>query len=89
MKTAMKNKYIQAVVRGLKPCIIGIVLATGVYMICINLLPAVSMPDVRALIMTVLLLAITYASKPVLKKKPSPIMLIVISAVLGVVVYGV
>ena len=89
LKTAMKNKYIQAVVRGLKPCIIGIVLATGVYMICINLLPAVSMPDVRALIMTVLLLAITYASKPVLKKKPSPIMLIVISAVLGVVVYGV
>ena len=30
LKTAMKNKYVQAVIRGMKPCIIGIVLATGV-----------------------------------------------------------
>jgi len=39
--------------------------------------------------MTVLLLMITYASKPIFKKKPSPIMLIMISAVLGAVVYGI
>lgn len=28
-----KNKYVQAVLRGLKPCVIGIVLATGIYMV--------------------------------------------------------
>ncbi|MBQ2859706.1 MAG: chromate transporter, partial [Peptococcaceae bacterium] len=91
LKTALKNKYVQAVVRGLKPCIIGIVLATGVYMIGCNLLEASAGAglNVRALIMTVLLLMITYASKPILKKKPSPIMLIMISAVLGAVVYGI
>ena len=91
LKTALKNKYVQAVVRGLKPCIIGIVLATGVYMIGCNLLePSAGVGlNVRALIMTMLLLMITYASKPILKKKPSPIMLIMISAVLGAVVYGI
>ena len=31
LKNAFKNKYIQSVLRGLKPCIIGIVLAMGVY----------------------------------------------------------
>ena len=33
LKTALKNKYVQAVLRGLKPCVIGIVLATGIYMV--------------------------------------------------------
>jgi len=91
LKTALKNKYVQAVVRGLKPCIIGIVLATGVYMIGDNLFESSAGAglNVRALIMTVLLLMITYASKPILKKKPSPIMLIMISAVLGAVVYSI
>ena len=91
LKTALKNKYVQAVVRGMKPCINGIILATGVYMIGDNILTtsAETMLNVRALIMTVLLLAITYGSKPIFKKKPSPIMLIAISAALGIVVYGV
>ena len=91
LKTALKNKYVQAVVRGMKPCINGIILATGVYMIGDNLFTtsAGTMLNIRALIMTVLLLAITFCSQPILKKKPSPIMLIAISAVLGIVVYGV
>ena len=36
LKTALKNKYVQAVLRGLKPCVIGIVLATGLYMVVSN-----------------------------------------------------
>ena len=36
LKTALKNQYAQAVLRGLKPCIIGIVLATGIYMVLMN-----------------------------------------------------
>ena len=91
LKTALKNKYVQAVIRGMKPCIIGIVLATGVYMIGDNLFTtsAETMLNIRAVILTVLLLAIAFGSKPILKKKPSSITLIVISAVLGIVVYGV
>ena len=32
LKTALKNKYFQAVLQGLKPCVIGIVLAAGIQM---------------------------------------------------------
>ena len=32
LKTALKNKYLQAVLQGLKPCVIGIVLAAGIQM---------------------------------------------------------
>ncbi|MBQ6059400.1 MAG: chromate transporter, partial [Clostridia bacterium] len=36
LKTLLKSPYVQAVLRGIKPCMIGIILATGVYMIWKN-----------------------------------------------------
>ena len=45
--------------------------------------------EAKAALMTVILAGVMFGSKPVLKKKVSPIMLIVISAVLGVIVYGI
>ena len=42
LKTLLKNPYVQAILRGLKPCIIGIILATGTYMIFHNCLGTVS-----------------------------------------------
>ena len=91
LKTALKNKYVQAVLRGLKPCVIGIVLATGIYMIIQNCLSARhSMNiDIISLVITVTLAIIAIAYKQVTKKKMSPIMLIIISAFLGVMVYAI
>lgn len=86
LKTALKNKYVQAVIGGIKPCIIGIILSTGAYMIGKNLFVGTSL-DVRALIITSLLFAVLLLSKYAVKKKLSPILLIVISAILGVIVY--
>ena len=45
--------------------------------------------DTRAGIIAIVLAAITFGSKPVLKKKISPILLILLSACMGMVVYGV
>ena len=42
LKKLLKNPYVQAVLRGLKPCMIGIILATGVYMILHNCLGSVT-----------------------------------------------
>ena len=80
--------YVQAILRGLKPCIIGIILATGVYMILRNcfLRPTV---DWTALIMTVVLAAVYFGSWKISKKGISPIGLIGISAVAGIAVYGI
>lgn len=91
LKTLLKNKYVQAVLKGLKPCIIGIILATGVYMTAANCISRTIKNhfDVRAAIITLILAAIMWGSKPLLKKKLSPIMLIVVSAGLGIIVYGI
>ena len=90
LKTALKNKYVQAVLRGLKPCVIGIVLATGIYMVlgnCFGTIFAVKV-NVQSIIITALLFASMFGYKQFKKKKLSPIMLIVISALMGIVVYG-
>ena len=89
LKTALKNKHVQAILRGLKPCVIGIVLATGIYMMmgnCFGTLFAIKV-NVRSLIITVLLFASMFGYKYFAKKKLSPILLIVISAIAGIIVY--
>lgn len=91
LKTALKNKYVQAVLRGLKPCVIGIVLATGVYMVsknCFGTISAIKV-DLRAMVITILLVASMFGYKQITKKRLSTIMLIVLSAVAGIVFYGV
>ena len=90
MKTALKNKYVQAVLRGLKPCVVGIILATGIYMTVKALVPSMGgAGDVKSFIITALLAAIMFGAKPVFRKKVSPILLIVISAGLGILMYGI
>lgn len=85
------NPYVSAVMQGLKPCIIGIILATGFFMLMNNLFlsaPDGSFADVRAIILAAILLATMFVSRRFLKKKISPILLIAISAVLGIVLYS-
>lgn len=89
LKTALKNKYVQAVLRGLKPCVIGIVLATGIYMVfsnCFGKLTALQ-TDPRAVAIAVLLAAAMFGYRYFAKKKLSPIMLIILSAFLGICLY--
>ena len=91
LKNLLKNKYVQAILRGLKPCVIGIVLSTGIYMIlnnCFGLKNGFTF-DWKATMLTAILCSILYGSKPMLKKKVSPILLIVISAALGILTYGI
>lgn len=91
LKSVLKNKYVQAVLGGLKPCVIGIVLATGIFMLFGSLLGTVNdiKVSVQAMIIAGILVASMVGYKYVAKKKLSPILLIVISAVAGIVVYGV
>lgn len=44
--------------------------------------------DIRAGFLTVVLAAMMFGSKPVMKKKISPVLLIVLSACMGMAVYG-
>ena len=89
LQTVLKNKYVQAILRGLKPCVIGIVLATGIYMVFSNCFGKLFAPmvNIQAVIISAGLLASMAIYKRVAKKKLSPIMLIIISAILGAVVF--
>lgn len=89
LKTALKNKYVQAVLRGLKPCVIGIVLATGLYMIAVNCFGSIAAvsPNWQALIITAVLAAAMFGYRLVTKKKLSPILLIVLGAILGIIFF--
>ena len=90
LKTALKNPYVQAVLRGLKPSMIGIILATGVYMILKNgMIIQEGTLLIRPLILTLILGAVYFGSRKLKKGGISPILLICISAVVGIVAYGI
>jgi len=84
------NGYVQAVLRGLKACIIGIIFTTGAYMIYQNIFTGgVYGYDFGAVIITVILAIIYFGTRVIFKKGISPIILIAISAVLGIVIYSI
>jgi chromate transporter len=86
LKNTIQNPYVQAVLRGLKPCVTGIVLATGIYMVLQNcLLPDF---DLRSMVVTGILGAILITYRLIFKKKLSPLVLIGISACLGIIVFS-
>ena len=91
LKNIIQNRYVQAVLRGLKPCVIGIVLATGVYMTVHNALPLSGgkIADMPGVIITAALAAILGLWPKITGKKLSPIQLICFSAALGVIVYSI
>ena len=94
------NRYIETsdwkIIAVLKFCLIslgmmiGIILATGVYMILHNCLGSVTAlsPDTTAVVMTAALAAVYFGSRKILRNGISPIALIGISAVAGILVYG-
>ena len=83
MDKFMRNPYVKAVMSGLKPGVIGVILATGISMIFSNVVYSQAV-DVKALIITVILAALSIGSRMLRKKKISPIPLIGISAALGI-----
>ena len=89
LTTALKNPWVQAVLRGMKPCIAGVILGTGACMILKNggLFPGLR-PALPALGLTAGLAALYFGAGRLLKKGVSPIALILVSALAGIVFFG-
>lgn len=86
----LKHRAVQAILGGLKPCMIGIVLATGIYMVLGNMKADASEHfNFRAILLTLFLLAVLLVQKFLRKKKLDPISFLLLSAVLGVLLYGI
>ena len=90
LKAVLKSPYVQAVLRGVKPCMIGIILATGIVMIIKNgIIINDGVLSTNPIILTVLLAAVYFGSRRLRKEGISPILLICLSAVAGIGVYGI
>ena len=85
----MKNKVFKSIFEGLKPCVIGIILATGLLMVWNNLNIQIGIGfDYITAILTAVLAILYFGSRKIVKKGISPILLIVISGAVGIMVYG-
>ncbi len=91
LKNVLKNRYVQAVLQGLKPCVIGIVLAVGVYMVLKHCFGTVCdlCFNTREIIITTVLTVAVIGYKYIRKRKIPPVLLIVVGAVLGMGVYAI
>ena len=88
LRNLLKYGSAQAILQGLKPCVIGVVLATGAYMMLHRCFPTTDVvADWRALVITGLLFVAVAVYPKVRKKKLSPIAIIAISAILGLLIY--
>lgn len=86
-KKLLENKYFKVILKGLHPCIIGIILSAGLVMLFKNLFASKDVLDITAVIITGALFLISYIYNKIYKKKISPILLIFLSALIGIVVY--
>ena len=89
LKAVLKNPCVHSVLRGLKPCMIGIILATGVYIIIRNgIVIQGGKMLTRPLILTLALGTIYFGSRKIKKGGISPILLICLSEAAGIAAYG-
>lgn len=86
LKRFLQGPSVQAVFDGLKPCVSGIIVATGIWMTFSNVVGKV---NVKALIIAIMLAIIMLLSRIIKKKRLSPIVLICLSALCGIIVYGI
>lgn len=93
MRNFTKYAGVKAFLGGVRPCVIGLILATAVTMFMSTVIGFVSFEDtisvdVKGLIIFAVLIAIVTAAKLIFKKQLSPILMILISAGLGIILYS-
>ena len=85
----ISNRYFQGMLSGMKPCIIGIIMAMGIYMMVQNCFGnMISGIDIIAVLLVIILGTVFWGSRKIKKNGISPILLIIISAGAGIIFYG-
>ena len=94
IRNFLKYKSVQAFLSGVRPCVIALILATAVMMLLSTLLGITTVsggfaPDIKGIIIFAIMVAIALIFKKIKKKKPSPILMILVSAGLGMLIYSI
>ncbi len=88
-----ENRFVRAAMAGIRPVVAGMIAATGLWLAVRCALPGIAggdgiAPDWRQLAIGALLVAAAFAWTRVLKRRFSPIRLILLSAACGILLYG-
>lgn len=88
----LKYKGVNAFLAGVRPCIVGMILATAITiglstLFSFSTIKGGFSPDVMGIIIFAALITIHIVMKKMFKKKPSPIIMILVSAGLGMILY--
>ena len=94
IKNFLRYKGVNAFLEGVRPCVVALILATALTLLLSVIFDFKSIgdkviPDVKGIIILCVLVAIGFVLKRILKKKPSPIFMIVISACIGMLIYSI
>lgn len=89
IRNFLKYKGVQAFLGGIRPCVVGLILATAVTLFLgtvlgISTVSSSMTVDFRGLIILGILIVVSFF----FKKKPSPIIMILLSAGLGMTLYS-
>ncbi len=89
----LKYGGVQAFLGGMRPCIVGLIFTTvctmGLSLIfSFKNIGDTVVPDIGALIILAILLAVHYLSPILIKRNPTPVVMICIAAALGIIIYG-
>ena len=94
IKNFLKYKAVNAFLTGVRPVVVGLITGTAITMLCSNLV-GLSLaksgltfePDLFGIIIFAILMTISVVYKKIKHKAPSPIIMILISAALGMLLY--
>ena len=94
IRSFLKYKGVQAFLGGVRPCVVALILATAITMLLSTLLGITTVnggfaPDVRGILILAILVAIALIFQKIKRRKPSPILMILISAGLGMLFYSI
>ena len=94
IRSFLKYNGVKAFLGGVRPCVVALILATAITMFFSTLFGFTTIqdgfaPDSKGLIILAILVTVAFAFKKIRKKKPSPILMILLSAGLGMVLYSI
>ena len=94
IKNFLKYKPVKAFLTGVRPCVVALILATALTLALSTLFGFKSVgdsftPDIDGIAIFAIVFAVSEAVKRISGKKPSPIIMILISAGLGMLLYSI
>ena len=94
IRNFLKYKGVTAFLKGVRPAVIGLIIATAITTAMSILFDFKSVensfsPDIKGVFILAVIVAFAFAFKKFKKKKPSPILVILLSAGLGMLVYSI